>query len=48
MGLGAGGTATGKFFNLYPHLCLEKVFPAVKLVQNSYLHCDTNKFQTLK
>ena len=38
MGLGAGGTATGKFCNLYPHLCLETVLPALKLTQNFYLH----------
>ena len=33
MGLGVGGTATGKVSNLYPHLCLETVFPALKLTQ---------------
>ena len=31
---GAGDTATGKFWNLYPHLCLETLFPALKLTQN--------------
>ena len=31
IGLGAwGGAATGKIFNLYPHLCLETVFPTLK------------------
>ena len=38
MGLGTGGAATEKFRNLYPHLCLETLFPALKLIQNGYLH----------
>ena len=38
MGLGAGDTAIGKLCNLYPHLCLETVFPVLKLTQNCYLH----------
>ena len=31
-------TARGTFCNLYPHLCVETVFPAFKLTQNCYLH----------
>ena len=42
MGLGAGGTVTGKFCNLYPLLCLGTVFPALKLSQNCYLHYNIN------
>ena len=30
MGLGAGGTATGKFWNLYSHLCCQTVFSTLK------------------
>ena len=30
--------------NLYPHLCLETVFPALKLTQNFYLHYNINIF----
>ena len=37
-GLGPGGAATEKHWNLYPHLCFETVFPALKLNQNCYLH----------
>ena len=32
------------FCNLYPHLCLETLFPAVKLTQNCYLHYNINIF----
>ena len=42
---GSRGTATaGIFCNLYPHLCLETVFPALKLTQNCYLHYNINIF----
>ena len=41
---GAGGAATGKVCNLYPHLCLEAVFPALKLTQNCYLHYNISIF----
>ena len=34
MVLGAGGAATGKFCNSYPHLCLETVFAVLKLTKN--------------
>ena len=47
MGLEAGSAATGKFCNLYPHLCLETVFTALKLTQlptNCYLHYNINIF----
>ena len=30
--------------NLYPHLCLETVFPALKLTQNCYLPYNINIF----
>ena len=36
---GSRGTATvGTSCNLYPHLCLETVFPAYKLMQNCYTY----------
>ena len=39
------GTATaGRFCNLYPHLCLEIVFPALKLTQKCYLRYNINIF----
>ena len=39
------GTATaGTFCNLYTHLCLETVLPALKLTQNCYLHYNINTF----
>ena len=42
---GSRGTATaGIFCNLYPHLCLETVFPAPKLTQNCYIHYNINIF----
>ena len=42
---GSWGTATaGTFCDLYPHLCLETVFPALKLAQNCYLHYNINIF----
>ena len=44
MGLQAGSAATRKFCNLYPHLCLETVFPALKLTQNCYLHYNMTIF----
>ena len=34
MVLGVGGAAAGKIWNLYPNLCLETVFLALKLTQN--------------
>ena len=40
--LGAGWTATGTFWNLYSHLFLKRVFPALKLIQNCYLHYNIN------
>ena len=30
--------------NLYPHLCLEAIFPALKLTQNCYLDYNINIF----
>ena len=43
MGLGAGGGATGKFCNSYPHFCLEAVFSAPELIQNCmYIPVDYN------
>ena len=37
--MGSRGTArAGTFYNLYRHLCLETVFPALKPTQNCYLH----------
>ena len=42
--LGAGSAATGKFCNLYTHLFLETVFPAIRLTQNFYLQCNMNIF----
>ena len=43
--MGLGGTAkAGTFFNLYCHLCLETVFPGLKLTQNCYLHYNINIF----
>ena len=36
MVLETGGVATGKLCNLYSHLYLETVFPALKLIQNCY------------
>ena len=38
MGLGVGSVATGKFYNSYPHVILETVFPALKFTQNCYLN----------
>ena len=35
---GVGSAAPEKLCNLYPHLSLETVFPALKLTQNCYLH----------
>ena len=43
MDLGATAKA-GTFFNLYRHLCLETVFPALKPTQNCYLHYNINIF----
>ena len=31
------GTAIGIFCNLYPHLCVETVFPALNMTQSCYL-----------
>ena len=42
--LGGGSAATGKFCNLYTHLFLETVFPAIRLTQNFYLQCNMNIF----
>ena len=28
----------------YPHLCLETVFPALKLIENRHLHYNVNIF----
>ena len=44
LGLAVGTAAAGTFCNLYPHLCLETVFPALKLTQNCYLHYNINIF----
>ena len=47
--MGLGGTAkAGTFFNLYCHLCLETVFPGLKLTQNCYLHYNINIFSGTK
>ena len=35
---GSRETAKGTFSNLYPHLCVEIVFPALKLTQSCYLY----------
>ena len=37
VGLRAGSTVIGKCCNLYPHLCLETIFPALKITQNCFL-----------
>ena len=46
MGLGVGSVATGKFYNSYPRVILETVFPALKLTQNCYLNYKSFFLQT--
>ena len=41
---GSRGTVTGKVCNLYPHLCFETVFPALKLTQNCDIHHNIKTF----
>ena len=48
MGLDAGGEALRKFCNLYPHLCLEAVFPInTKLLPNKHFSLKAGNFSLL-
>ena len=44
VGLRVGSTATETFSTLYPRLCFETVFLALKLTQNCYLHYNISIF----